>query len=50
MTTKLMNNSIFKSMMLIIIIVVHYHLHRTACCTELVKGKVFGLWTDGLKP
>lgn len=33
--TKVMNNSIFRSMMRIIMIVLYYHQHKTACCTEL---------------
>lgn len=44
--TKVINNSIFKSMMRIIMIVLPptYKLHAVQ---SWKKGKVLGLWTDG---
>lgn len=47
--SKVMNNSIFRSMMRIIMIVLYYHQHKKLHAVQSwkKKGKVLGLWTDG---
>lgn len=48
--TKVMNNSIFRSMMRIITIVLYDHQHKkTACCTELEERESVCGKTEALR-